>query len=117
MDDRFDWSDYPIGHVGPLAPPGAQLVENAPSCVDIDECAEVQDISESVKDDCGSDDESLLGSDGTDNPFYFSKFIILFDLERKTDFMRVLLDLTHKMVITYAFDIILTKIYPQKRRI
>ena len=69
MDDRFDWADYPPQHVGPLAPPGAELVEN-PSNVDIDECAEIEDIEkcddvdECADGDSESDDEFL--DDGTD---------------------------------------------------
>ena len=63
MDDRFEWSDYPVGHVGPLAPPGAQKVDDTSSCVDIDECADLKTIGE--PDDCGSDDGSMLDSDGT----------------------------------------------------
>ena len=68
MDEGFEWSDYPPRHVGPLAPPGAQKVENDKECVDIDECADLEDIGQSkVPDnDSDSDDGSILDTDGTD---------------------------------------------------
>ena len=65
MDDRFDWADYPADHVGPLAPPGATLVETSTNdCADIDECANKNDVDECA--DNESDDSDILDTDGTD---------------------------------------------------
>ena len=68
MDDRFEWADYPPQHVGPLAPPGAQLVEN-PSRTDLDGDVELKDIDKCEDiDECadGSESEDDFLDDGTD---------------------------------------------------